>query len=79
LGNLDGRLVPNMADIVSEVHDPYGGCEDTCTHDVARGVLTDELLNEDGPYPDQHPLIGTGWLSARIAAAQNRQTDRAQI
>ncbi len=64
---------------MTEVHDPYGGCEDTCTHDLARGASAEELRDGDGPYPDQHPLLGAGWLAARIAAAQNRQTDRAQI
>ncbi len=59
--------------------DPYGGCEDSCTHDLARGASVEELRDGDGLYPDQHPLLGAGWLSARIAAAQNRQTDRAQI
>ena len=64
---------------MTEVHDPYGGCEETCTHDLARGASAEELRDSDGPYPDQHPLLGAGWLAARIAAAQNRQTDRAQI
>ncbi len=64
---------------MTEVHDPYGGCEDTCTHDLARTATAEELREGDGPYPDQHPLLGAGWLAARIAAAQNRQTGRAQI
>ena len=64
---------------MTEFHDPYGGCEDTCSHDLARGASAKELRDGDGPYPDQHPLLGAGWLADRIAAAQNRQTDRAQI
>ncbi len=31
--------------------DPYQGCEDTCTHDLGRGVLIEELIGWDGPYP----------------------------
>lgn len=44
---------------VASVHDPYGGCEGSCTHDLARGVLVSELLGEEGPYPDSHPLLTT--------------------
>ncbi len=40
-------------------HDPYGGCEKICTHDLARGVLVSELLDEEGPYPNSHPLLTT--------------------
>ncbi len=29
--------------------DPYRSCEKDCTHDLAKGVLTDELLSGDGP------------------------------
>ena len=64
---------------MTEVHDPYGGCEDTCSHDLARGASAEDLREGDGPYPDHLPLLGAGGLAARIAAAQNRQTDRAQI
>ncbi len=64
---------------MSEVHDPYRHCEDDCTHDLARGASAKELCDSDGPYPDQHPLLGAEWLSDRITAAQNRQTGRAQI
>ncbi len=44
---------------ITPVHDPYGGCEGSCTHDLARGVLVSELLGEEGPYPDSHPLLTT--------------------
>ena len=30
--------------------DPYRRCEDLCTHDLGRGVLILELIEEDGPY-----------------------------
>ena len=63
---------------MTEVHDPYGGCEDTCTHDLARGASAKDLRDGDGPYPDQHPLLGAGWLAARIAAAADLQAGRAQ-
>ena len=39
------------------IHDPYRRCEGSCTHDLARGVLVSELLNNEGPYPDSHPLL----------------------
>ena len=42
---------------VAPAHDPYGGCEGSCTHDLARGVLVSELLGQEGPYPDSHPLL----------------------
>ena len=31
--------------------DPYRHCDDTCTHDLAQGVLILELKEKDGPYP----------------------------
>ena len=31
--------------------DPYAHCDDGCTHDLARGVLVNELKEKDGPYP----------------------------
>lgn len=52
--------------------DPYAGCETGCTHDLARGVLVPDLKAE-GPYPDTNPLLGAGWLAARITEAANRQ------
>ncbi|KKK63072.1 hypothetical protein LCGC14_2998020, partial [marine sediment metagenome] len=51
----------------------------TCTHDLARGASAEDLRDGDGPYPDQHPLLGAGWFRTLTIAAQNRQTDRAQI
>ena len=36
---------------MNEVHDPYGGCEVTCSHDLARGASAKELRDSDGPYP----------------------------
>ena len=30
--------------------DPYAFCPDLCTHELARGVLIDELKEKDGPY-----------------------------
>ena len=38
------------------IHDPYGGCVDSCTHDLARGALTAKLLASDGPYPPLGPF-----------------------
>lgn len=42
---------------VSVIHDPYRRCEEVCTHDLTRGILVSELLGDDGPYPDTHPLL----------------------
>jgi hypothetical protein len=43
----------------SDAYDAYRACEGSCTHDLARGVLVSELLDEEGPYPDSHPLLTT--------------------
>ena len=63
---------------VAPFHDPYGGCETSCTHDLAHGALVPELREGDGPYPDELPLLGAGWLAARIAAAASLQSGRIQ-
>lgn len=42
------------ADLVA---DPYRRCEEGCKHDLAEGVLVAELLERDGVYPDDHPLL----------------------
>ena len=44
--------------------DPYARCDEGCTHDLARGVLLEELLGGDGPFPPlwvPSPTSG-GWL-----------------
>ena len=39
------------------IADPYSDCESgRCTHDLARGVSLDELLDADGPHPAS-PLV----------------------
>ncbi len=44
--------------------DPYAPCEESCTHDLATGVLVDELLGADGPYPPVWtPVRAAGWLA----------------
>ncbi len=53
-------------------HDPYGGCEDTCSHDLARGASAKDLRDGDGPYPADHPLFATDpnlrrWIASRLA------------
>ena len=48
------------------VNDPYGGCEASCTHDLALGVLVSELLEAEGPYPDSHPPLTTESLTNRL-------------
>ncbi len=57
---------------MTEVHDPYGGCEDTCSHDLARGASAKDLRDGDGPYPADHPLFATDpnlrrWIASRLA------------
>ena len=52
------------------IHDPYGGCVESCTHDLARGVLTDDICGGDGPYPSVFPLAASGPLAGLIAAAR---------
>lgn len=59
-------------------HDPYGGCETSCTHDLARGASAKELQEGDGPYPNPSPPLSAGWLAARIAAAATLQAGRIQ-
>lgn len=41
-----------------EPHDPFRNCERKCNHDLVRGVLTSDLLREDGPNPPSNsPLF----------------------
>lgn len=56
------------ADQLLEMHDPYRRCEKTCSHDLVRGLLVEELLADDGPYPDEHPLLNFRPLRASQAA-----------
>ncbi len=63
---------------MTEFHDPYGGCDQDCGHDLARGASVQDLRTSDGPYPDSHPLLNTGPLADRIAEAATRQSNRAQ-
>ena len=47
--------------------DPYARCEGSCTHDLARGVLTDELIEKDGPYPGTANLdFGAAFVLAAL-------------
>ena len=46
------------------MNDAYRTCEGSCTHDLARGVLVSELINDEGPYPDSNPLLGTPPIAA---------------
>lgn len=39
------------------VHDPYRRCEEQCNHDLARGVLVEDLLSGDGPHPPSHLIV----------------------
>ena len=48
------------------VNDPNGGCNGSCTHDLALGVLVSELLEAEGPYPDCRPPLTTESLRNRL-------------
>lgn len=54
-------------------HDPYHGCETRCHHDLAKGVLTDELRSGDGPYPATPPKMGMGPLAGMLIEMRNRE------
>ena len=58
---VEGRnsVTPKTAAQTPVVNDPYGGCKESCTHDLALGVLVSSLLEAEGPYPDSHPLLTT--------------------
>ena len=49
-GSNDGGTDPHRT------HDPYGGCVDSCTHELARGVLVAELAARDGPFSPLGPF-----------------------
>lgn len=55
------------------VSDPYNRCEDSCHHDLAKGVLTAELLGGDGPYPDNYQKPGMGPLASLLIAQRVRE------
>ena len=65
--------------MIETFHDPYGGCEDTCSHDLARGASAKELREGDGPYPSEHPLLPRRWLADMIVAANTRQASASRL
>ena len=60
---------------IPTIHDPYADCESGCSHDLAFGVLVNDL-HVEGPYPQFSPLAGPGWLAAQVALAAERQASR---
>lgn len=40
--------------------DPYARCEEGCTHDLAAGLLTEELRIGDGPFSPLWEPQGAG-------------------
>ena len=50
--------------MLNPAHDVYHGCEKTCTHDLARGVLIEELVKIDGPHPEPFPALTAAGLRA---------------
>lgn len=64
---------------MSEIsRDYYANCEGGCTHDLARGVLTAELLGGDDPTYKQPltPIIPAGheWLAQAVRLIQPPST-----
>ena len=53
----------------TKTHDAYRTCEQSCTHDLARGVLVSELISAEGPFPDSNPLMSTGPIAASVLRA----------
>ena len=51
------------------ISDVYAGCGDGCTHDLARGCLTGELIERDGPFPPDYP---SGNIPAVLIPLLNR-------
>jgi hypothetical protein len=47
----------------SPVYDPYLGCEDGCSHDLAKGILTSDLLR-DGPFKITSKFPNSGMQAA---------------
>lgn len=55
--------------------DPYRNCEERCTHDTVKGVLTTDLLREDGPFPDvttdrMMEAIWNAWRNRNVAPTE---------
>lgn len=43
-----------------KVTDPYQQCEEGCTHDLAAGLLIEDLLGGDGPFSPLWEPQGAG-------------------
>lgn len=60
--------------------DPWKDClrDDMCTHDLARGALTADLLGGDDPdyNPLDQPLIspGAAWMAAAMTVTRSPAT-----
>ena len=51
--------------------DPYAQCEGSCTHELAPGVLVDELEEKDGPYVETvHLDFGATFVRAALRARE---------
>ena len=44
----------------TRTYDPFSKCEEACSHDLASGVLVEDLLGGDGPFVPMWVLSGTG-------------------
>ena len=55
-----------MTDEPERLYDAYRSCGNSCTHDLARGVLTSQLRGGDGPEKPVWDTVGMG-LAAWVA------------
>ena len=61
------------------IPDPYGRCERHCNHDLARGVLIAELLDDDGPYPPSHLLVNLASQRATLFDDEHQEIAGQQV
>lgn len=52
--------------------DPYRRCIESCSHDLAPGLLVLELVDRDGPHPGQNVILPNTLLAWAGARAANR-------
>ncbi|GMQ86768.1 MAG: hypothetical protein BMS9Abin07_2363 [Acidimicrobiia bacterium] len=57
----------------AQTPDQYLGCEEGCAHDLARGVLVDELLGGDGPHPPLWAQSGAAYVLSDLATGTTRE------
>jgi hypothetical protein len=63
-----------MSNKMAPTQDPNARCEESCTHDLARGVLVEELAGGDGPHTPISERQGTGgglWTDGRAQGEES--------